>query len=185
MWSSPGQRRWRYGAALGVETKVPTERGARAGVRTPPSGRPRGLVRSYYEGLPSMAAFNGCTKLRTGEAKAWPRPKGPKPQSGRMGPRTEIAADWSARWRTRSQGRVPPQGGLKYKDAPFGAPAPHFFEGQKEEGLPGADTRIRAMTRGCMRPLFEIRVCNSPPNRSPRPFCNRPRLDPPQAVFSY
>jgi len=60
MWSSPGQRRWRYGAALGVETKVPTERGARAGVRTPPSGRPRGLVRSYYEGLPSMAAFNGC-----------------------------------------------------------------------------------------------------------------------------
>ena len=142
-WSSPGPRRWRYGAALGVpiRQRIRIERGARAGVRTPPSGRPRGLVRSYYEGLPSMAAFNGCTKLRTGEAKAWPRPKGPKPQSGRMGPRTEIAANWSARWRTRSQGRVPPQGGLKYKDAPFGAPAPHFYGREPLRLQGGKETR--------------------------------------------
>jgi hypothetical protein len=37
----------------------PAERGARAGVRNPPPGRPWGPVRTHYEGLPSMAGRGG------------------------------------------------------------------------------------------------------------------------------
>ena len=53
---------WRF---PGVEAKASAERGARGRVRSPSSGRPWGLVRSYYEELPSMA---GRAEAKGGES---------------------------------------------------------------------------------------------------------------------
>ena len=101
MWRRPGA-----GTRNG-----PAERGARAGVRTL---RPGGL------GGPSAPTTRGCLQwldeeeTKGGESLPGQGVTSPASRSppGSMGPGTQIAANWSAGWRARSQGRVPPQGGL-------------------------------------------------------------------------
>jgi len=100
-WSSPGERRWRFGAARGSGRKPRPSAAPAGGVSTPALGRPWGLVRAHYEGPPSMAGrgwdegerkLSGCDRAARLDQS----------QPGRTGPGTEIAAKWSA------ERRLPP-----------------------------------------------------------------------------
>ena len=135
-WSSPGPRRRRCGAALGasIRQRIRAERGARAGIRTL---RPGGL------GGPSAPTTRGCLRWldeeETKGGESLPGRQGVKsPAScsppGSTGPGTQIAANWSAGWRARRKTRTAARRTLT-KDAPFGAPAPHFFRrGARKRG---------------------------------------------------
>lgn len=140
MWRRPG-----------IGPKGSIERGARAGIRTL---RPGGL------GGPSAPTTRGCLQWldeeETKGGESLPGRQGVKSPASRsppgsMGPGTQIAANWSAGWRARSQGRVPPQGD-SYQGCAVRRSSPSLFRrGQGNEGLPGADTRTRAMTHVRMR----------------------------------
>ena len=123
MWRRPG-----------IGPKGSIERGARAGVRTLRPGGPGG---------PSAPTTRGCLQWldeeETKGGESLPgrqRVKSPASRSppGSMGPGTQIAANWSAGWRARRKTRPAARRTLT-KDAPFGAPAPHFFRrGARKRG---------------------------------------------------
>ena len=144
-WSSPGPRRRRCGAALGasIRQRIRAERGARA--------RPWGPVRTHYEGLPSMAGRGGDEGRRKPPGEATGEEPGVSLSARKHGSRDTNRRKLERRMasafaRTRTAARR-----TLTKDAPFGAPAPHLQEGQKDEGLPGADQTTRAMTHVRMR----------------------------------
>src|SRR5690348_9056207 len=98
----------------------------------PTSGRPRGLVRSYYEGLPSMAARAedrmGESLSEAERAEASVRKNGSGDTNRRKLERRMASAS-----STRTAARR-----TRYKDAPFGAPAPHVFgRGKQTRACPG------------------------------------------------
>ena len=127
MWSSPGKRRRRCGAARGLGPEM-----------VQPSAAPaRGFAPSAREALggPSAPTTRGCLQwldeeeTKGGESLPGQGVTSPASRSppGSMGPGTQIAANWSAGWRARSRERVPPQ-----RSSPSS-----FQEGQENEGCPG------------------------------------------------
>src|SRR6476660_3409339 len=153
-WSSPGQRRRRCGAALGasIRQRIRAERGARA--------RPWGPVRTHYEGLPSMAGRGGDEGRRKPPGEATGEEPGVSISARKHGSRDTNRRKLERRMASASRDAYRRKAD-SYQGCAVRRSSPSSFqEGQGNEGLPGADTRTRAMAHvripppACALPLL-------------------------------
>ena len=173
-WEQPGKpapEMWRRPGGLGPATDQGRARRPRGGSHPPP-GRPWGPVRTHYEGLPSMAGRGGDEGRRkpAGEARGdeprvsiSARKHGSRDTNRRKLERRMASA--FARTRTAARRTLT-------KDAPFGAPAPHFFRRGARKRGPARGRHKNTGDGAC--PDSTTRMCSA--FARPKPFYTRAQV---------
>ena len=110
-------------------------------------GTPRFTVQPHYGGLPLMAGRGPDERGRKPAGSGWPDGPCPGPEARLRGAKRRGGALRSAA--SQRLRRHTPQG-VVWLDAPRGAPPPSHVGGTRNEGVPGAFQRIRAIRLGCL-----------------------------------